>query len=294
MKIKKNMKMKSLVLPPIIAFLAFGTAGCSQQYNPSSIFGSKIVKASQNLVTKEIKVDNFTHVNINGSIDVTYTQKTGKPDVTIYTSDNLVELLNVEVKGNTLNIGFKKGVNASYNKLEVRISAEKLNRVSIAGSGDFEFANGLNTDALNLSVAGSGDIKGSDIVCTDLKVSIAGSGDINCNKISCGRLNTSIAGSGDLKLDEVTATSVNASIAGSGTLILTGNAQNASYSIAGSGDLFAEDFEVKRASADISGSGEIKCHATDYLKARINGSGSVGYKSEPKELDCPKEKSYKL
>lgn len=287
--------MKSLTTFLAIAFLAFSTTACSQQHSYSSgnLFGGKTIKASKNFVTKDIRVDNFTNVNIAGSIDVTYTQKAGKPDVKVYTSDNIVDLLNIEVKGNTLNIGFKKGVNVSYDKLEVKVSAEKLNGVSIAGSGDFEFANGLKTDALKLSVAGSGYIEGSDITCTDLGVSIAGSGDINCSNISCGDLKTSIAGSGDLKLNNVKATSANASIAGSGTLILSGSAQEASYSIAGSGDLFAEGLQANRVSASISGSGDIKCHATDFLKVRTSGSGSVGYKGNP-ELDIPKKGLYKL
>ena len=287
--------MKSLTTFLAIAFLAFSTTACSQQhtYSSGNLFGGKTIKASKNFVTKDIRVDNFTNVNIAGSIDVTYTQKAGKPDVKVYTSDNIVELLNIEVKGNTLNIGFKKGVNVSYDKLEVKVSAEKLNGVSIAGSGDFEFANGLKTDALKLSVAGSGDIEGSDITCTDLGVSIAGSGDINCSNISCGDLKTSIAGSGDLKLNNVKATSANASIAGSGTLILSGSAQEASYSIAGSGDLYAEGLQANRVSASISGSGDIKCHATDFLKVRTSGSGSVGYKGNP-ELDIPKKGLYKL
>ncbi len=287
--------MKSLTTFLAIAFLAFSTTACSQQhtYSSGNLFGGKTIKASKNFVTKDIRVDNFTNVNIAGSIDVTYTQKAGKPDVKVYTSDNIVDLLNIEVKGNTLNIGFKKGVNVSYDKLEVKVSAEKLNGVSIAGSGDFEFANGLKTDALKLSVAGSGDIEGSDITCTDLGVSIAGSGDINCSNISCGDLKTSIAGSGDLKLNNVKATSANASIAGSGTLILSGSAQEASYSIAGSGDLYAEGLQANKVSASISGSGDIKCYATDFLKVRTSGSGSVGYKGNP-ELDIPKKGLYKL
>ena len=32
----------------------------------------------------------------------------------------------------------------------------------------------------------------------------------------------------------------------------------------------------------------------DYLKARTTGSGSIGYKGEPKELDLPKKNIYEL
>jgi hypothetical protein len=76
---------------------------------------------------------------------VTYTQKSGKPTVEVYTSDNIVDLLDIRVKDNTLYIGFKKNVSVSYNKLEVRVSAEKLNGIAVAGSGDVELKNGRMT-----------------------------------------------------------------------------------------------------------------------------------------------------
>lgn len=286
--------MKTLTTFIAIALLAFSTNACSQQHiYRSGGFGGKTVKASNNYVTKEIKVDNFTALSVAGSLDVTYTQESGKPTVEIYTSDNIVDLLDIRVKGNTLYVGFKKDVSVSYNKLEVRVSAEKLNNIAVAGSGDVELKNGLKTDNLKISVAGSGDINGNNISCTDLSISIAGSGDINGSDIVCRNLTASVAGSGDMKLSNVTADFTKASVAGSGTAAISGSTQEAEYSVAGSGDLYASDFVAKKASASIAGSGDIKCHATDFLKVRTSGSGSVGYKGNP-ELDYPKKGLYKL
>lgn len=247
--------MKNLTTFVSAILLVFSTTACSQYRHTehTGTFGGKTVKASKNYVTKNIKVDNFTGLNLAGSPDVIYTQKAGKPEVEVYTSDNIVDLLDINVANNTLNIRFKKGVNVSFNKLEIRISSETLNSISIAGAGNIELANGLKTDHLKVSIAGSGDIQGSNITCTKLKTSIAGSG----------------------------------------TAILTGKTREASYRIAGSGDLFASDLQAERVSASVSGSGDIKCHATDFLKARTSGSGDIGYKGNP-ELDVPKKGLYKL
>ena len=103
---------------------------------------------------------------------------------------------------------------------------------------------------------------------------MAGSGDIEGSNITCANLTASIAGSGDLKLDNVSAAGTEASVSGSGTAILTGTSQEADYRVAGSGDLFASGLQAKRVSASVSGSGDIKCHATDFLKARTSGSGT--------------------
>ena len=78
--------MKALTTFIAIALLAFSTTACSQQHTyRSGGFGSKTVKASKNYVTKDIKVDNFTKLSVAGSPDVTYTQKSGKPTVEVYT-----------------------------------------------------------------------------------------------------------------------------------------------------------------------------------------------------------------
>lgn len=287
--------MKRLVTLLTCICLIIGTTACSQSRSHSSgNWNGKKVVGSSNYVKKDIKVDNFKKISVAGSPEVFFTQKSGRPEVEVYTSDNIVDLLDIKVKDNTLFIGFKKNVSVTYKKLEVRVSAETLNGISVAGSGDIILKNGLSTsDDLSISVAGSGDIKGSGIKCRDMKVSVAGSGDINADNISCNNLKVSIAGSGDMVLKNVTALNTDASVAGSGTATITGATDTANYSVAGSGDLFTSDLEAKRVSASVAGSGDIKCYATEFLKVRTSGSGSVGYKGNP-ELDYPKKGLYKL
>lgn len=288
--------MKTLSTLIAVVALAISTTACSQKssYSGSGLFNGNTVKASKNYVTKNIKVDNFNKIKLAGSPDVIYTQKSGKPGVEVYTSDNIVDLLDIYVKDGTLYIGFKKNTSVSYDKLEVRASSETLNGIALAGSGDVSLANGLKTDYLKIALAGSGDIKADNVSCTnDLEVSIAGSGDIEGSGIRCTNLKASVAGSGDMSLKNVTATNTQASVAGSGTAVMSGTTEEASYSVAGSGDLFVSELQAKRASASVAGSGDIKCYATDFLKVRTSGSGSVGYKGNP-ELDYPKKGLYKL
>lgn len=212
--------MKKFTTLTSIFLLTTVLSACAQSYSHHfntgcSWLGGKEVKASKNYVTKQIKVNDFDQIAVGGSLDVTYTQQAGKPKVEIYTSDNIVDLLDIYVKDGKLNLGFKKNVKVAYNKLEIRVTSEDLNAVSVAGSGDFDFTNGLKTDQLKMNVAGSGD-------------------------------------------------------------------------------LYADGFKVQHVTASVAGSGDIKCHAVEYLKARVSGSGSIGYKGDP-ELDYPeKKKLYKL
>ncbi|HJD95568.1 MAG TPA: DUF2807 domain-containing protein [Bacteroides togonis] len=292
--------MKKFTTLTSIFLLTTVLSACAQSYSHhfnsgNSWLGGKEVKASKNYVTKQIKVSDFDQIAVSGSLDVTYTQQSGKPKVEIYTSDNIVDLLDIYVKNGKLNLGFKKNVKVSYNKLEIRVTSEDLNAVNVAGSGDFKFTNGLKTDQLKMNVAGSGDITASNIQCSqEFTANVAGSGDIECKQLKAADMDISVAGSGDLKIENALVTSANASVAGSGTVKISGNADKANYSVAGSGDLYANDFKVQNISASVAGSGDIKCHAVEHLKARVSGSGTIGYKGDP-ELDYPeKKKVYKL
>lgn len=292
--------MKKFTTLTSIFLLTTVLSACAQSYSHhfnsgNSWLGGKEVKASKNYVTKQIKVSDFNQIAVSGSLDVTYTQQSGKPKVEIYTSDNIVDLLDIYVKNGKLNLGFKKNVKVSYNKLEIRVTSEDLNAVNVAGSGDFKFTNGLKTDQLKMNVAGSGDITASNIQCSQgFTANVAGSGDIECKQLKAADMDISVAGSGDLKIENALVTSANASVAGSGTVKISGNADKANYSVAGSGDLYANDFKVQNISASVAGSGDIKCHAVEHLKARVSGSGTIGYKGDP-ELDYPeKKKVYKL
>lgn len=292
--------MKKFTTLTSIFLLTTVLSACAQSYSHhfnsgNSWLGGKEVKASKNYVTKQIKVSDFDQIAVSGSLDVTYTQQSGKPKVEIYTSDNIVDLLDIYVKNGKLNLGFKKNVKVSYNKLEIRVTSEDLNAVNVAGSGDFKFTNGLKTDQLKMNVAGSGDITASNIQCSqEFTANVAGSGDIECKQLKAADMDISVAGSGDLKIENALVTSANASVAGSGTVKISGSADKANYSVAGSGDLYANDFKVQNISASVAGSGDIKCHAVEHLKARVSGSGTIGYKGNP-ELDYPeKKKVYKL
>ncbi len=181
--------MKKFTTLTSIFLLTTVLSACAQSYSHhfnsgNSWLGGKEVKASKNYVTKQIKVSDFDQIAVSGSLDVTYTQQSGKPKVEIYTSDNIVDLLDIYVKNGKLNLGFKKNVKVSYNKLEIRVTSEDLNTVNVAGSGDFKFTNGLKTDQLKMNVAGSGDITASNIQCSqEFTANVAGSGDIECKQL---------------------------------------------------------------------------------------------------------------
>lgn len=287
--------MKNLI--KIIAAIAISVnlSSCTQSANVfTSGFGGKKVIGSNTYVTKSIRVDDFEKINLAGSMNVTYTQREGSPQVEIYTSDNIVNLLDIKVVNNALYINFKKNTSVSYKRLEIRISSESINGVSLAGSGDFNLSKGLHTsNNLNIGIAGSGNIYANNISCKDFTISIAGSGNINAESVKCINLKTYIAGSGDLTLKGIAAVNTESNVSGSGTALLKGYSKTGAFTVAGSGDLYGSELKTEDVSASVSGSGDIKCFATNSLRAHTSGSGTIGYKGNPK-VDYPAKSLYRL
>lgn len=254
------MKYTTFLMTALISILFTSTA-CSQ---------TNRVKGSNHYITQKVKVKDFSGIKVSGSPDVIYTQTRGKYEVEIYAPDNIVPLLETFVEGNSLVVRFKKNTSITHRgRIEVRVSAPAIDHVHVSGSGSVEFASGLKSDKdLSLKVSGSGDIEGRNIRCANLDIQISGSGDVD--------------------LEDITSTNVRMSVSGSGDGKLSGVAETANYRVSGSGEIKATELRSRTVDASVSGSGEIYCHAIDFLKARVSGSGEISYKGNP-EIDFPKK-----
>ena len=286
----------------------------SSLFAQNIFFGNKKVKASNVYVTKDIRVSDFDRIQLSGSMDMVYEQKSGKPSLEIYASDNIVNLLEVDVEDGLLTIRFKKGYSISSGKVQIRATSANLYGVSLAGSGSIDLSKGIKTNHLTVQLSGSGDVMGKNIfcqedlrvaisgsgdvdmqqlVCNQFGVSLSGSGDVEINNIDANNAKVSVAGSGDMKLRSLTCAKANVEVAGSGCIEMYGKSNDAQFEVAGSGEISAAGFEAKQVVVSIAGSGDVECYATDYLKASIAGSGEVGYKGNP-ELNVPKRGVHKL
>ncbi|HQV37276.1 MAG TPA: DUF2807 domain-containing protein, partial [Flavobacterium sp.] len=54
---------------------------------------------------------------------------------------------------------------------------------------------------------------------------------------------------------------------------------------AGSGDIKAFELVSENAKVNVSGSGDIKVNCTEFIEARVAGSGDIEYKGNPKKVD---------
>ena len=106
-------------------------------------------------------------------------------------------------------------------------------------------------DLEEVSLTGSGDIKGNDVIKAEsFETSLTGSGNMNLN-LNVRNLEGSITGSGDMDLK--------------------GSADKFICKVTGSGDFNAGDLKANEVEAVVSGSGDIEVTALSELTARVSG-----------------------
>jgi hypothetical protein len=239
--------MKQILLL-LIAILGINTA------NAQWWSSNKRVDGNGQIVTKVFNTSDYDKISGRNSLNIVLVE--GKEGtITVEAESNIMEHLEVEVKGDRLEIGIEDGYNINTRKgIQVRVPVKNISSLSMAGSGDITSTVKLKSRNMHISVAGSGDIA-VEVTSEKLRVSIAGSGDI---KLS-GRtehLDASVAGSGDISAFNLKANNVDASIAGSGDVSVYCTGGELQASIIGSGDLRYKG-TTSKIKKSIMGSGDI-------------------------------------
>lgn len=223
------------------------------------------VTPSKKYITKELNnISNFSSIRVLGTPDVEYRQSSGsKAKVSIYGSDNLIDLLEVSTVNGVLQVNIKKGVKilSGERRLKVIASSPSLSDVDIKGAADIYLKGTIKGNDLNLNITGSGDIEAENLQYTNLSAFVKGSGDIDVKNVRATTVRTIVSGSGDVNLK--------------------GSTQWATLTVNGSGDISADKLTATNVVATVAGSGDIACYASKQLDAKVNGSGDIEYKGSP-------------
>ncbi|MCK0188483.1 head GIN domain-containing protein [Arenibacter sp. F20364] len=198
-----------------------------------------------NMTTVVRSTPSYDHIAISGSFDIELVDGQ-EGEITLEGEENILNHIITEVKGNKLNIRFKKGFpNRTYWKKQVSITIpiESINGLSLSGSGDIVGNKSIKTDYFETSMSGSGDIA--------------------------------------LILE---ANSVKASMSGSGDITLSGNTNNLEVFISGSGDIKAYDLIADNVDATVSGSANVEVTANKSINAKVSGSGDIDYRGNPEKI----------
>jgi hypothetical protein len=200
----------------------------------------RVVRGSGDVETESRSVNGFDQVSLNGQGKLILKQ--GEQEaLEIEAEDNIIAVIETEVRANTLHIGTK--ANTTIRPTEpVRFY---LTMIEIA----------------SLEISGSGNMV-ADNVTTD-------------------RLTLQINGSGDISIDSLSAASLIVDINGAGDVEVAGRATGQAIEISGSGNYRAADLESEAVDVGVNGAGETTVWASQTLDVEISGSGNVNYYGSP-------------
>jgi len=218
------MKRKFLTLILLAAGLAIFLGACNIN------IGGNSVRGTGEVVTRYFDVGEFSAIDISGNYIVVYRQSP-QHALTVVMQENLFDHIQVDTRGNTLQIGSRRSFNTTTeNRPQLFIYTPYLTAAEFSGavnatdwdtvegqsfsiemSGAANLDIGLNVESLNIDASGAGNIT---LWGTANTINIDGSGAFN---LSAGDLeidggSVSLAGAGTVTLS--TLENVNVSTSG--------------------------------------------------------------------------------
>ena len=194
-------------------------------------FSGRGIKGSDDLVTEEREVKSFTRIESSGSADIHVTVGDNL-SVKVTIDDNLIDLIETEVRGKTLKIDNSENYRSRHG-CKIEITVPKLERVYLRGSGDV-LVERLDAEYFEFKLAGSGSLT-AEGTTDELELHLSGSGDIDTRDLIAQEAYASLSGSGEIKIHA--EESFDGSLSGSGDIDIYGNPSDFSKSVSGSGSI---------------------------------------------------------
>ncbi len=236
--------LKIVLLTAVVGVLAVTAVSCRWTIG--------VVRGSGNLETEEREVSGFDEIQFTGTGNLIIEQG-DEESLTIEADDNIIGLIETRVRGDVLHIGYKRGVNIiPTGTIKFYLTVEDLDRIDLSGVGDID-CDGFETDDLEFSISGSGDIK-FNIEAKSIEIDVSGLGDINLSG-KVGSHKIQISGSGKYDAEELESKNCEIEISGFGSATVYVS-DNLNIEINGAGNVYYKG--SPDISQDISGLGRIK------------------------------------
>ncbi len=196
-----------------------------------------------------VPIPEYTNLEFEANADLYYELRPDlASDFKMEIDENLIPFVTVELKKDKLTrkerLVIKTTVDIKPTKFVIYTNSRAIKDIDINGSGNVFMEEEINTKDLNVEMKGFGSFKAEKLMTKSMSLEVSG------------------AGSGLLK----------------------GTSQSLELKIGkkGSGSIDASGLAVEEVKCDISGSGSMNVDASKSLEIKIDGSGSVTYKTLPR------------
>ena len=155
---------------------------------------------------------------------------------------NIIDKIRWTTNGNRLKFTVAENTHLHYNEpIIIKISAQNLNGVEIESIGSIKMPNKADLNDFYVTIDGAGYFSADSLFCNSFKGNVEGIGNMH----------------------------------------LKGKTSKANFKLEGAGNINARNFESDEVYASVEGIGNIKCDPTTSLDGKVEGIGSISYKSTP-------------
>lgn len=213
----------------------------------AAIFFSWNISHAQDTEKFEVKIGNFTELNVTDNINVIYSTN---PD-----SIGYVQFRCVPSMANSIML-----TNNKKGKLTIQVATESVDSPKLPTV--FVYSKFLQS----VDNAADSVVRITEITeAPSIKLKTTGNGKIIANKVDCTTLEASVA-------------------TGKGTIIVGGQCAEGMLTNMGTGEILADKLKCNNALCKVIGTGSIGCNVTGKLTIRGTGTGKVYYVGKPAEI----------
>lgn len=214
---------------------------------------SSNVQGSGKISSNEIQVSNYNQIELDATINLVYEAKPDEPPyLKIEGDDNLIPIIEINVKNSKLEIKQKKNINPT--QLAIYTNSPSLKSIDSRGVTEIHLKGAIAGDEFVYEQRGLGNLKADNLVFEKANFKMRGTGDITL----AGQANKALyelAGNGNIRATEMKVTDLNCQLKGNGYMQV--------------------DAEGKL-SVEIHGNGNIEYTGNaELVKQDIKGVGSV-------------------
>jgi hypothetical protein len=218
-------------------------------------------RGSGRVVTEQRTISGVTGVSLSTPGEL-FIETGNSESLRIEAEDNLIPMIQTEVRDGVLTIGTKQHGSLSFNRsAHYYLTVKELNSISVYSSGDIQ-APDLKAERFFVGVFSSGDVKMGNLQTDTLTVSISSSGDVTMGMLNARFLKIDISSSGDLNIGG-------------------GEVKRQDISINSSGDYRARNLESDESFVSLNSSGDAEIMVRNQMTANLNSSGDLRYRGNP-------------
>ena len=228
-------------------------------------------------VKQERNVGSFTKVSVSSGINLYLTQG-NTHSVTVETDEEIVNLIETEVKSGMLAIKVKSGEKINWKKgklvLNVHVTAPVIEALQGSGGADIYLETPINSNgSLNIALSGGADLKTGSIKAKDINLKLSGGSDAKHLDVTADKLTAYLSGGADCA-GTINAPTIYIEQSGGSDSNITVSADTLTVITSGGSDAKLSG-KTNTIVAKASGASDIKATNLTYEQSDIRKSGGA-------------------